>query len=90
MCSLKIVQEQASDFNEELRKYALKESETFVALLNENPDYDPSQDETGTLNNDDLILLLGEKEQLPNVLESSKEFIENKINERETDIKKAI
>jgi hypothetical protein len=74
-----------NNFNAILRTYALAEQEKFINNIEENEDLtnDPAM-------TDVYIMIMEDKDILVSHLDASKENVENKIGDKETEITKAL
>ena len=79
---IKFVGEESEQFNERLREGALKDQEKFTERLDEEGD-GFLQDDNQTEEQETYMELMIDREMLVQVLDNSKEFIENQVNARE-------
>lgn len=86
---IKKVQDAADEFNKEFFPYACKEQIDFIEEFTAKQERGEAFDDEGDDFNDKLVVL-GEKDDLIQMLEQSKDFIEKKINEKEIIINKGI
>jgi hypothetical protein len=86
---IKFVGEESEGFNDRLREAALKDQDAFAQRLEEQGE-EMLQEENTTEEQDIYLDLMVDREMLVQVLDNSKEFIENQVNAKEGQINKAI
>ena len=82
------VLDQANEFNKEFFPYAMKEQGDFIEDFNAKQERGDNFDDDEEFN--DKLLILGEKDDLIQMLEQSKDFIEKEISARESDVNKSL
>lgn len=86
--SIKEVQDEAEKFNQALKAYATTEQEKFSESFEKDGENAEMYQEIKE--NDALIELYSDKEILVSALEASRENVDNKISDKDTEITRAI